>query len=117
MQAASEGNIPMLRILLENGVSADLEDYDKRTALHHAAAEGQLAAAYFLVYRRAHPQGHAGSFICLSRIGILCLLLCHLAASHPHSRHMVLRPKTSHASFSFFPGPSYIMRLTQPVLV
>lgn len=51
MQAASEGNLPMLRIFLENGVSADLEDYDKRTALHHAAAEGQLAAAYFLLYR------------------------------------------------------------------
>ena len=41
----------MLRILLENGVSPDLVDYDKRTALHHAAAEGQLASAYFLTYR------------------------------------------------------------------
>lgn len=39
-----EGNLPLLQRLLKAGVPADAGDYDKRTALHIAAAEGNTAA-------------------------------------------------------------------------
>lgn len=42
--AVFEGDLPLLRRLLSAGASADVCDYDKRTALHIAAAEGNLAA-------------------------------------------------------------------------
>ena len=42
--AVFEGDLPLLRRLLQAGASADTCDYDKRTALHIAAAEGNLPA-------------------------------------------------------------------------
>ncbi len=39
-----EGNLPLLRRLIRAGAAADAGDYDKRTALHIAAAEGNTAA-------------------------------------------------------------------------
>lgn len=46
-----EGNLPLLRRLIRAGAAADAGDYDKRTALHIAAAEGNTAA----VRLRAYP--------------------------------------------------------------
>lgn len=40
-EAASTADLEYLKRLLENGVDPNLGDYDKRTALHVAAAEGQ----------------------------------------------------------------------------
>ena len=42
--AVFEGDTPLLRRLLSSGASADECDYDKRTALHIAAAEGNMPA-------------------------------------------------------------------------
>jgi ankyrin repeat protein len=39
-----DGNMPLLRRLITAGAPADAGDYDKRTALHIAAAEGNTAA-------------------------------------------------------------------------
>lgn len=39
-----EGDLPLLRRLVSAGAPADAGDYDKRTALHIAAAEGNTAA-------------------------------------------------------------------------
>ena len=39
-----DGNLPLLRRLITAGAPADAGDYDKRTALHIAAAEGNTAA-------------------------------------------------------------------------
>jgi ankyrin repeat protein len=48
-EAASTGNLVQLQMLVENGVDANVGDYDMRTAVHLAAAEGQLLALNFLV--------------------------------------------------------------------
>jgi ankyrin repeat protein len=47
--AASTGNLAQLQMLVQNGVDSNLFDYDMRTAVHLAAAEGQLLALNFLV--------------------------------------------------------------------
>ncbi len=39
-----EGDLPLLRRLVSAGAPADAGDYDKRTALHIAASEGNTAA-------------------------------------------------------------------------
>ncbi len=39
-----EGDLPLLRRLITAGAPADVGDYDKRTALHIAAAEGNTTA-------------------------------------------------------------------------
>jgi len=47
--AASKGDTKILRMMSRRGVAMDNGDYDKRTALHLAAAEGQLGAVKCLV--------------------------------------------------------------------
>lgn len=56
MEAASllctcvySGDLPLLRRLLRAGVDPDCGDYDRRTALHVAAAESNLPAVEQLV--------------------------------------------------------------------
>ncbi len=51
--AGSRGDIASLQRMAEDGVNLDSADYDGRTALHLAAAEGQLAAVGFLIARGA----------------------------------------------------------------
>ena len=41
-EAASGGDVDAIKMLLKNGVSPDAGDYDSRTALHLACAEGQM---------------------------------------------------------------------------
>lgn len=45
--AVFEGDMPLLRRLLHAGASPNAGDYDKRTALHIAAADGNLPAVSF----------------------------------------------------------------------
>jgi glutaminase len=47
-----EGDMQLLRRLLHAGARADAEDYDKRTALHIAASDGNMPAV-----RHAAGQG------------------------------------------------------------
>jgi hypothetical protein len=42
--AVFDGDMPLLRRLLHAGANANAGDYDKRTALHIAAADGNLPA-------------------------------------------------------------------------
>jgi hypothetical protein len=42
--AVFDGDMPLLRRLLHAGASPNVGDYDKRTALHIAAADGNLPA-------------------------------------------------------------------------
>jgi hypothetical protein len=42
--AVFDGDMPLLRRLLHAGANPNAADYDKRTALHIAAAEGNLPA-------------------------------------------------------------------------
>ncbi|CAK0878587.1 unnamed protein product [Prorocentrum cordatum] len=51
--AASEGDNAVMRRLLARGVSVNLSDYDRRTALHIAAAEGHLSTVELLISARA----------------------------------------------------------------
>jgi len=43
-QAVFDGDIVLLKRLLQAGIQVDAADYDKRTAAHIAAAEGNVAA-------------------------------------------------------------------------
>lgn len=43
------GDLPLLRRLLRCGIRADSQDYDKRAALHIAAAEGNVQAVKLLI--------------------------------------------------------------------
>ena len=48
-KCAAQGDVPSLQKLVSRGVSVKTMDYDKRSALHLAAAEGHAAAVSFLV--------------------------------------------------------------------
>jgi ankyrin repeat protein len=48
-QAVYDGNIPMLKRLLHAKIQVNACDYDKRTAAHIAASEGNLVAFKLLV--------------------------------------------------------------------
>ena len=52
-QAVFDGDVLLLRRLLRAGIQVDASDYDKRTAAHIAAAEGNLAALRLLVEYKA----------------------------------------------------------------
>ena len=52
--SASEGSIFGIRRLVASGVPVDATDYDGRTALHLAAASGQIDVAHYLV-THGHP--------------------------------------------------------------
>jgi len=47
--AASKGNLDLLRELIDRGHNPSLGDYDQRTPLHLAASENQLDAIRFLI--------------------------------------------------------------------
>ena len=49
LYAASQGDLDELRAALATGCKPNAADYDGRTALHLAAADGHLAAARFLL--------------------------------------------------------------------
>mmetsp|Transcript_11744 Transcript_11744/g.32713 ORF Transcript_11744/g.32713 Transcript_11744/m.32713 type:complete len:105 (+) Transcript_11744:128-442(+) len=51
--AACEGDNAVIKRLLAEGVSVNLSDYDRRTALHIAAAEGNLSTVELLISARA----------------------------------------------------------------
>jgi len=53
--AAAAGNEELLALLCIARVNLDAGDYDKRTALHLAAAEGKLSIVRLLVERKATP--------------------------------------------------------------
>lgn len=48
-RAASEGDLAELQMLLANGISPDIANYDGRTALHLAAAEGHHLVVDYLL--------------------------------------------------------------------
>jgi ankyrin repeat protein len=52
--ASSKGDISQVKRLIENGVNPSSGDYDKRTALHIAAAEGQDKVVEYLLSAKAH---------------------------------------------------------------
>lgn len=47
--AASQGSLDALRRLIAQGVSLEASDYDRRTAMHLAAAEGHVAVVQYLL--------------------------------------------------------------------
>jgi glutamate dehydrogenase len=50
--AASQGNVELLKQLLDDGGDPNVTDYDKRTPLHLAAAEGHLEVCKYLVEQK-----------------------------------------------------------------
>lgn len=52
--AALRGDAPFLQLLHECGTDVQDYDYDRRTALHLAAAEGQLVSVDFLIFAKAN---------------------------------------------------------------
>ena len=53
--AAGEGDLTQVKRLIEFGVAPNIGDYDKRTALHVAAAEGHEKIVEFLLLAQADP--------------------------------------------------------------
>ena len=53
--AACKGDVTEMKSLLSAGASPDSSDYDRRSALHLAAAEGELEMVRFLLRARANP--------------------------------------------------------------
>ena len=53
--AAGEGNIAQVKRLIENGVDPNMGDYDRRTALHLASAEGHDKVVELLLRSKANP--------------------------------------------------------------
>jgi glutaminase len=53
--AASEGDLPGLRVLVAEGANPNHADYDGRTPLHLAAAEGQVAVVSYLLGSGVDP--------------------------------------------------------------
>jgi len=51
--AIEEGDLEMLGMLTKAGMDINQPNYDSRTALHHAAAHGQLTVVDFLTYHQA----------------------------------------------------------------
>ena len=47
--AASAGDLDALKLILEHGVDPNSGDYDDRTPLHLAAAEGHMKAVQYLI--------------------------------------------------------------------
>ena len=52
-QAVFDGDILLLKRLLQAGINVNARDYDKRTAAHVAAAEGNVAAIRVLAEKGA----------------------------------------------------------------
>lgn len=63
-EAVHDGNIRLLHSLLHAGASANAGDYDKRTALHIAAADGNLPAVRVMC-KHAVCACHSGSMQCI----------------------------------------------------
>jgi len=55
LDAACNGDIVCLQDYRSRGVDLDYADYDKRTCLHLAAAEGQLATVQWLLSEQVNP--------------------------------------------------------------
>ncbi|MEO0536744.1 MAG: glutaminase A [Cyanobacteria bacterium P01_A01_bin.123] len=53
--AASQGNLNAMLPYIARGISMDAADYDGRTAIHLAAAEGQLNVIEFLLANQVNP--------------------------------------------------------------
>lgn len=66
-------NVPLLRRFIKAGIAVNAGNFDKRTALHVAAAEGNLAAV-----RTCH-------LLCSDRLSLLCNLL-------PECTHHIMPP-------------------------
>ena len=54
-EASGGGDLAQVRRLIENGVNANLGDYDRRTALHVASAEGHDKVVEYLLRKKADP--------------------------------------------------------------
>ena len=54
-EAAASGDLSSVKRLIEHGVDPNSGDYDKRCALHIAAAEGQDKVVEFLLASKANP--------------------------------------------------------------
>jgi len=85
-EAAANGDIVELRLLLSSGLEVNAGDYDRRTALHLAASEGLLETIHFLIEEAgadhspidrwggtplddAMRQGHHSAAVCLKSKG------------------------------------------------
>ena len=60
LQAARDGDVEALQLLASCGANADAPDYNGRTALHMAAAEGRKLSIYCLL-SRYYSNPHAES--------------------------------------------------------
>ncbi|KAH8071808.1 serine/threonine kinase [Aureococcus anophagefferens] len=61
LEAAKRGDVGGIRALLASGVDVNGGDYDKRTALHLAAAEGHADAVRFLIDEKAAIDAHGAA--------------------------------------------------------
>ena len=50
-EAASKGDVPRMKAMIDNGSNPNAGDYDDRTALHLAASNGQTAVLYYLLHQ------------------------------------------------------------------
>ena len=77
--AASHGDLKTIKLLASLGVDLGRADYDGRTALHVAAADGQARKYYIylrsplLTRRRRSSPKYGGASVCKGSLGLLTI--------------------------------------------
>jgi ankyrin repeat protein len=54
--AARQGNLPLVRLLVEDGARVDAGDMDQLTALHYASMNGDADMVKFLLSKKANAR-------------------------------------------------------------
>ncbi|KAG8466681.1 hypothetical protein KFE25_008060 [Diacronema lutheri] len=94
--AASNGHFALIQMLLANGVNINESDYDRRSALHLAAAEGKVRVVEFLIKNHADIRfkdrfGQSAIDDAIAHREMTTSLLLHESGAMPNSELSAVR--------------------------